>query len=637
MKQFFAILLSAAAVLACTKTSQEAARLEVGETEILVPAKANIALVNVTSNGDWTTELSEGWVVPATRKGTGSGVLKLAVMDNKDYSAREAVLTLTSGTVTKTVRIVQSQFDGLFVDGDEVAVPYEGTTIEIPVRANVSYTATTDVDWMTIIRTKALEDGIVSVQIPLNVKRDGRSGHVTISDGGSLTKVVTVNQGAFEPFFNLVDEQGVGPWGTLVVPKEGITYTFTAETNMEFYAEAPDADWITVTKEGNVVTVTIPENADSPRTEYIYMGCSLQGEDYSDYGAMIQVKQKGLASLEQTWTKDFYWAIFPNSTRVSIATAGDYLAMYSPGAVTPGIHLINRSNGNEEKVLEAPVAHVTGITNDDAGHVIVTTGGNFPLKEDWSLDEAAQIPLQVYVMSEADFLDGNYGNPILTYRDGFYGYGLDNARVTGDATGDAVLAMTSGAAGGGTYSVAWEIKGGATTDTPTVSAVSPSSGGDLWDSFHAVTLGCGTTVNNGFYFAGYVGDYNVHYNPAMTADGWKVAFKTGYTWEGAVNAGDVFTYEGETYAAIVGMNYFSFADWDYDGVVDGYMPGKLWILKLSDPGAPELAIDQEYYATEGNWQYGSNADVRVVAEDGKLMVYLMDAAASSYRKFELSL
>ena len=182
MKQFFAILLSAAAVLACTKTSQEAAKLEVGETEILVPAKASIALVNVTSNGDWTTELSEGWVVPATRKGTGSGVLKLAVMDNKDYSAREAVLTLTSGTVTKTVRIVQSQFDGLFVDGDEVAVPYEGTTIEIPVRANVSYTATTDVDWMTIIRTKALEDGIVSVQIPLNVKRDGRSGHVTISE-----------------------------------------------------------------------------------------------------------------------------------------------------------------------------------------------------------------------------------------------------------------------------------------------------------------------------------------------------------------------------------------------------------------------------------------------------------------------
>ena len=85
------------------------------------------------------------------------------------------------------------------------------------------------------------------------------------------------------------------------------------------------------------------------------------------------------------------------------------------------------------------------------------------------------------------------------------------------------------------------------------------------------------------------------------------------------------------------MNYFSFADWDYDGVVDGYMPGKLWILKLSDPGAPELAIDTEYYATEGNWQYGSNADVRVVAEDGKLMVYLMDAATSSYRKFELSL
>lgn len=637
MKHFFAILLCAGALVACTKTPQEAAKLEVGETELLVPAKANIAVVNVTANGDWTTDLSADWVVAATRKGTGNGALKLAVMDNKDYSSREAVLTLTSGSVTKTVRIVQSQFDAIFVEGDEVTVSYEGETIEIPVQTNVSYEATVDADWMKLVKTKALADETVTIEIPLNPGRDSRSGHVTITDGASLTRVVTVIQGAFEPYFNLVDEQGVGAWGTLMVPKEGITYTFTAETNMDFYAEAPDADWITVTKEGNVVTVTIPENADSPRSDYIYMGCSVGEEDYSDYGAMIQVKQRGLASLDQLWNMDFYWAIFPNSTRVSIATAGDYLVLYSPGAVTPGFHLLNKADGTEAQVLNAPVADVTGITNDDAGHVIVTTGGNFPLKEDWSLDEENQIPLKVYVMTEADFLDGNFGDPILTYSDGFYGYGLDNARVTGDATGNAVLAMTSGAAGGGTYSVAWEIKDGATTDAPTIYAVSPTSGGDLWDSFHAVTLGCGTTVNDGFYFAGYAGDYNVHYNPAMTADGWKVAFTTGYTWEGAVNAGDVFTYGGETYAAIVGMNYFAFADWDYDGVVDGYLPGKLWIFKLDDAGAPQLALEQEYYATEGYWQYGSNTDVRVVEEDGTMVVYLMDAATSTYRKFELTL
>ena len=630
MKHFFAILLCAGALVACTKTPQEAAKLEVGETELLVPAKANIAVVNVTANGDWTTDLSADWVVAATRKGTGNGALKLAVMDNKDYSSREAVLTLTSGSVTKTVRIVQSQFDAIFVEGDEVTVSYEGETIEIPVQTNVSYEATVDADWMKLVKTKALADETVTIEIPLNPGRDFRSGHVTITDGASLTRVVTVIQGAFEPYFNLVDEQGVGAWGTLMVPKEGITYTFTAETNMDFYAEAPDADWITVTKEGNVVTVTIPENADSPRSDYIYMGCSVGEEDYSDYGAMIQVKQRGLASLDPLWSQNFYWAIFPQSTRVSIAVAGDYLAIFSPGAITPGFHLINRTTGSEDAVLEAPISNITGITNDDAGHVIVTTGGNFPLKEDWSLDTENQIPLKVYVMSEADFLEGNFGDPILTYSDGFYGYGLDNARVTGDAAGNAVLAMTSGAAGGGTYSIAWEIKDGVTTDAPTIYAVSPTSGGDLWDSISSMTLGCGTTVNDGFYFAGYVGDYNVHYNPAMTDDGWKVAFTTGYSWEGAVNAGDVFTYEGTRYLAIVGMNYFAYSDW-------GLNPCKLWIFNINDPGNPVLLIDQEYWADAENWQYGATTDIRVVPENGGLSLYLLDAAASLFRKFELSL
>ncbi len=48
MKRLFVILLCAAALAACTKTQQEASRLDVGATEITVPAKANIAEVNVS-------------------------------------------------------------------------------------------------------------------------------------------------------------------------------------------------------------------------------------------------------------------------------------------------------------------------------------------------------------------------------------------------------------------------------------------------------------------------------------------------------------------------------------------------------------------------------------------------------------
>ena len=637
MKRFIAILMFAGALFACSKPEHEASKLDVGAAEIVVPAKANVAQVNVSTDASWTAELSEKWVVASKLSGDGDTVLKLAVMANTDYSSRQATLTLRAGAFTKTVTIIQNQMDGIIIDGQTINATYEGGPVDLNVKTNVDITAATDAEWITIAQTKALADVVVPIVVALNPNREARTGHVTIS-GEGLQQVFTVTQGEFEPEFDLVDELGVGMWGTLPVPKEGMTYTFTAVTNMDFTADAPDADWIQVTKEGNVVNVTIAENTGAARTDYIYMGCSKEGVDYSDKGAMIKVAQKGQAQADEEWHQDFFWGIFPQGTRVSEAIAGDYMVIFSPNAVTPGFHLINRADGTEKSVLAPSVENISGITNDDEGNVIITVGGNFPMTEDWALDVDKQIPLQVYVMTAEDFLAGNYGDPILTYPDGFYGYGLDNARVSGNALGDGLLTMTSGAAGGGTYSVAWEIRGGKTTDAPTAYAVSPTDGGDCWNSIEHVTIGVGTSVSEGFYFAGYVGDYNLHYSPSLgDSASWSMVFATGYTWEGAINAGAPFTYDGHKYLALIGMNYFAIADWDYDGTVDGYSPCKLWVFNIDDPSAPVLAINQEYWPTEGNWQYGTNTDIKVVAEDGVPCAYVVDAAASTYRKFKLEL
>lgn len=630
MKKLFAILLCAGALAACTKTQPEASKLDVGATEILTPSKATVAQFTIATDAAWKAEVSEKWVVASKLSGTGNDVVKLAVMANTDYSSREALITVKAGSMEKTVKLIQAQMDGIIVDQNNVTVPYTGGDFDFPIQANVSLEAVSDVEWMSLADTKALSEKVFTVNVELNAGREARTGHITVT-GEDLEQVITVTQGAFEPEFDLVDELGVGLWGTLSAPKEGLEYTFTAVTNMEFEADAPDADWIHVTKDGNVVTVTIDENPGAARSEYIYMGCSVGDEDYSDYGAMITVKQKGQAQAVELWKMDFYWAIFPYGTRVSTAVAGDYFVLYSPGAVTPGYHLMNKADGTEASVQAPPVENVTGITNDEAGNVIVTTGGNYPINEEtWALIPEDQIPLKVYVMSQEDFLNGNYGDPIITYNDGFYGYGLDNAQVNGNAKGDGLLTMTSGAAGGGTYSIAWEIKDGATTSAPTAHAVSPTAGGDSGDSFHNVSIGAGLDVNSGFYFAGYVGDYNLHFTQKLgTEASWSVVYKTGYTWEGAVNTGDVFTYEGHRYLAIIGMSYFAFEGWGIDS--------KLLVFNIDDPANPELKIIETYYVNTENWQYGNNTDIEVLEEDDMLVAYLIDVGSSTYRKFEIQL
>ncbi len=610
MKKVFALLLIAGGVLsACTKAPEVATQLEVDATELVITDDPGVKQLSIKANGPWHMEISEKWVVASKLSGSGDAVVKFGVLPNKDYSSREALITIKAGSQTKTVKLTQAQMDGIILDVDALDI---------------------DAPWLEVDATKGLVEKGITIRYALNPGRESREGHITIS-GDGLTQVFPVTQGAFEPEFNLDDEQGVGPWGTLNAPKEGLTYTFTAVTNMDFTADAPDADWIHVTKEGDVVTVTIDENPDAARVEYIYMGCSKEDVDYSDYGAMIKVKQKGQAQAEELWKMDFYWGIFPQSTRVSTAVAGDYFILYSPNAITPGFHLMNKADGTEAAVVEAP-DNVTGITNDEAGNVIVTTGGNFPIStETWALIPEEQIPLKVYVLTQEEFLAGTVGEPIITYYDEFYGYGLDNAQVNGNAKGDGLLTMTSGAAGGGSFVVAWEIKDGVATDTPTASASCASIGGDLWDSFHGVSIGAGTTAAEGFYFAGYLGDYNLHYTAkAGEETSWSVAFETGYTWEGAINTGDVFTYEGHRYLAVLGMNYFAYSDW-------GLNPCKIWVFNMDDPADPVLVINQEYWANEENWQYGSNTDIEVVEEDGMLVAYLVDVAASTYRKLEIQL
>ena len=626
MKKVFVFLLSAGVLLcACTKTPEAASKLEVDVTELTTSNMPGVKKLVIETDGPWHMEISESWLIASKLSGEGNATVKLAVTNNAGYSSREAVITVTAGSLVKKVTVTQNQRNGIFLSETEKSIGYEAGEYTISVQTNVALTAASDAEWLTVAASKALAEEGIPVTYVLNPGREARTAHVTVS-GGDLEQVFTFTQDAFAPSFSVTDEKGVGAWGTLSAPKEGLEYSFTVTTNMDYVASAPDASWIHLVQDGATVKVTIDANDAAARVDYIYMGCTKEGVDYSDYGAMIKVSQKGQAQADLLWKQDFYWGIYPQSTRVSLAVAGDYFVLYSPNAITPGFHVMSRADGTEVTVADSPLANVTGVTNDDAGNVILTTGGNYPLEAG-----VEQIPLKVYVMTQDEFLSGTVGEPILTYYDGFYGYGLDNARVTGNAKGDAVLVMTSGCGGGGSYVVAWDIKDGAATNDPTIYASCASIGGDLWDSFHGVSIGAGTSTSDGFYFAGYLSDFNLHYTAKGGDDtSWGVAFTTGYTWEGAINAGDVFTYGGHKYLIVPGMNYFAYSDW-------GLNPCNLWVFNVDDPAAPVLMINQEYWANEENWQYGSNTDIQVVMEEGVPMAYLLDAAASTYRKLEIQL
>ena len=358
--------------------------------------------------------------------------------------------------------------------------------------------------------------------------------------------------------------------------------------------------------------------------------------------------------LKVAWTQQFTWTMFPEGTRESIAQVGDYLIINcsKTSQGTGGAHVFKKSDGSYVKTLDIPSC--TGITNDDAGNIVVSAGGDYPLTDTWALDVEKQIPLAIYAFTKsqaASIIESGSlpegASPIITYANGFYGYGLDNIRVTGDVTGDAVITMVSSGGTADFFACDWEIKGGKYTGaagsytsyiTLPNNVPGPQDWGTpgIWSSKDIVAKHVDNSASSKIFYNGYDFYGNLQLG---TTD----AFETVLTiYEDPATYGNegyqslaTAEWNGHKYLAFVATPYFAWADWNGDGVIDSNLPGYLWLLNVDDPAKPVVESKFEYYSdyeNPDNWQYGDSSDVTLVVEGNDLVAYVVDAASSQYMK-----
>ena len=503
--------------------------------------------------------------------------------------------------------------------------------------AEVEYTGEVK-DYVVLSKTSG-EKGENEVKVTVQSLPEGEYGRYFFvnvkcgSDAGKLTfyqgKVFIVSDDQFE--FGL----------------DGGNAEFTIVSNLEYtvttYADAfPWAGAQFDQKTGKGTFTVAKSDAYDARTAYMKFIVSKDviGTE-EDYVVRVYAVQEG--NLKVAWVQQFTWAMFPYGTRESIAVAGDYLVINCSKTEleTGGAYLFNRSDGAMLKAIDIPSC--TGITNDDAGNIIITSGGDYPWDDDYALIAEQQTPLYVFLLPKnkiADMLAAEKPalTPSIVWPNGFWGYGLDNVRVTGDITGDAVITMCTSGGYGDFYAVDWEVKSGAVTHPNAYTAYTalPNFLPDdwtmgIWTSYDIVAKHLGTTADSPLYYMGYDNNYNLQYLSGSNAE-WAEVLVSGATWEEGFNCFATAVWEGHKYLSFVGTPYFAWADWDYDGNVDGYMPGHLWLVNIDDPANPVVVSKYEYWCDPTNWQYGDSADVRLEIEGNDLVCYMVDAASSQYMK-----
>lgn len=595
MKKIALFLMAAIAVISC-KPEEAAIVPEVtvntDEATLVIPTAGGEAVISFTTNVDWTANIAEttDWctLTPSTGK-AGEVTVKLIAQKNETNDNRIATVVITAQDVVKQVKVTQLQKNALVLSGESAfEVPAEGGEVKFTVSANVTLTATPDVDW--IVATKAMQNTEYSFTVAAN---DGaaRSGKIVVTDG-TLKEEITVNQAAWVPVFE------VSPAEDQWLAVAGGTVELNVNANVEYEVTMDENDWLTLAGENGAYTLTAGEN---PSFDYRVVGVYVTPKDeaFAESTVAFYVFQNGHAS--KLWTKNPAADLsgYDASQKVRLAKYGEYVLVANGAKV----YALNAADGTLATTYELPAA-VQSLCTDDAGNILVATEASYGgvLSLYTVADPANPVP---ELLNEWD--TANY-----------YGTDVGNVRVKGNLKGNAVITATVSAGAGGA-ALMWEVKDG---ECSTWYWTSVPYAADLTQ--YACVAPVGTSFADGLFYIGYNGSANDLYyvaNPMMdAASEWTNAYVTGSGWMENWNSISTAEWNGTKYAAILASCHFNYDDAD------------AYLLNVNDPAAASLVYTYvgTYDVTRAedwsntNWTgAGTYSDILLMpTEDALLMVYV---------------
>ncbi len=626
MKKYLYLMAALAiAAVSCKKSEPVTPSITLSTpTEVTVPTDGGIQTISFTTNVPWKASIdNSNWTVSPTSGDAGTASVKVTAINNTGNDPVVAKVTIKAETASETITFTQLQKDAMIVDVTSYDAPAEGGTVSVKVNANVEVTATTDAEWITIpTPTKGLVEKTFDLTVAAN-DGEAREGIVVLSGAGQKVEV-TVNQAAFEPYFEV-------DFDSFEVTKEGGEFTVNINTNVDFkVTDYHDGSfpWQTATLSEDKKTLKVVIDANTGydvRESYVkFTVPAIQdpvvddaGEptgEYTDHVVRVYFEQEGLTEIA--------WSVvlpeeFKNAAQLTVVNilsentvavgAGDNVAIYD---IETGELLEITDTGASEVGIE-----VAEVFSDDAGNVLVATATAY--------NQAFDIYVSSPSMGEPTVLIHSYFD--------YYGYGLGHFHARGDVMKDGIVTalIADGPAAGvpvtGAY---WEIKDGKATtwapygeekteETCQPEYVSFTTAGEIWLANRADFAALGTNAAAGFLYNGYDGTYALqHYAGGVTTPLTTIGDRANGV--SCIQAG----VWGET--PIVAINNMAwFPQWA--------MPSVLTIFNAATM-EPITTVNILQEGLEGTYLAEPSTAVLFGQEDGALVVYSADGAQGLLQK-----
>lgn len=193
------LVIAAAFLVACDKEESKCGPLSLSTQSIIVDSEndSDMSILHVYSDVPWTISSSEDWcrVFPSSGNRTTTSGMEVMVFCNENKgSERTAALSVSDGSATLPVMVVQKKKKGLLVSEKCIGFSNDASSKDITYDADSDVTFTSDgQSWLECWRVKK---GVLRISVKKNgSSRIRRSGTVTISDQEGASVEIRVFQG----------------------------------------------------------------------------------------------------------------------------------------------------------------------------------------------------------------------------------------------------------------------------------------------------------------------------------------------------------------------------------------------------------------------------------------------------------
>lgn len=223
--------------------------IETEEGSISFPSTGGEESLHIKSNVSWIVSSQPDWLTVSATAGTNDAVLTLTTDDNNSVSSRSGRLVLSSPGLNIEKRVtVQQNGKEFSVSPTAVEFSDRAGSQNFAVSSDGNWTATANVDWITVEPTQKTGSDILTVSVTENNSESYRRGSVDLSLGGSTSTISVRQQGKY---FTVADDD-------MNFTSKGGVLQLNVSTNDDWTAKLKNAStWVSLSPNQGVGEVML--------------------------------------------------------------------------------------------------------------------------------------------------------------------------------------------------------------------------------------------------------------------------------------------------------------------------------------------------------------------------------------------